>query len=519
MKRRKTLVMMTIIISLFFLPIPLTNSLQTNHPQTNQLYTVDDEGDGDFTSIQTAIQQAQSGDIIHIYSGTYEENLTINQPQLTIEGKPYELGSGNDENQPIIQGLHTGHVINIYADETTISDLIIHNSGSSYFDAGIGIYSNKNTITSNGITNNFYGIILNNCSTNTITGNYILANTMDGIYLAATQQNSITDNIIKENGFQGMFLYETNHNQITENTLNLNGKDGIQLRDKCNHNEIMKNTIHSNNIDGIKIWMKENNQNIIKKNTIYSNGWNGIHLMNGEYNHILENDITLNLFNGIHIGESSNNIIARNTIQDNKEQGIMILFESSVNNKFYYNNIINDNAYDNGNNQWNNDADSAGNYWSYYTGTDENQDGIGDVPYSILGNNNQDNYPIMNQLTPPATPNKPTGLMIGTVGKTYTYTTMATDTGPIQYGWDWDGDYTVDEWTPFYETNQPCETSHTYTTNGAFQISVKAMNTYGFQSEWSEPITVTMPKSKQTHHSFFDFINALLQFITKNHLF
>ena len=34
------------------------------------------------------------------------------------------------------------------------------------------------------------------------------------------------------------------------------------------------------------------------------------------------------------------------------------------------------------------------NYWSDYSGTDANRDGVGDTPY-IIDSNNQDNYPII----------------------------------------------------------------------------------------------------------------------------
>ena len=38
---------------------------------------------------------------------------------------------------------------------------------------------------------------------------------------------------------------------------------------------------------------------------------------------------------------------------------------------------------------------SGGNYWNDYNGTDNNGDGIGETPY-IINEDNQDNYPLMN---------------------------------------------------------------------------------------------------------------------------
>jgi len=49
------------------------------------------------------------------------------------------------------------------------------------------------------------------------------------------------------------------------------------------------------------------------------------------------------------------------------------------------------------------DNGSEGNYWSNYNGTDSNGDGVGDTPY-VIDENNQDNYPLMEQFIIPEFP-------------------------------------------------------------------------------------------------------------------
>ena len=106
----------------------------------------------------------------------------------------------------------------------------------------------------------------------------------------------------------------------------------------------------------------------------------------------------------------SNNIITKNWIYGNCGEGIFITPISD--NNTLYNNVIQDDAIDYGNNTWNitktmgtNIVDGpfiAGNYWALYDGLDNDMDGIGDtqIPYNASGNivNGGDFLPLLDTI-------------------------------------------------------------------------------------------------------------------------
>jgi len=476
--------------------------------------TVDDEGDGNFTSIQAAINNALPGDKIKVFSGIYNGSLQVNTNGIIIEGIDQELGLGEDEGLPIVDGVYSGDVIIITADNIVIRNLIIRNSGQNLFDAGIQIYSDYNTISRCVFYGNRYGININLHDNNIITENIITLNSADGIIIFSSKGNTISNNNISDNELQGIFLLDADQNLINDNIINLNGNDGVHISEFCQYNEISQNTINLNGIDGVKMFFNDNSDNVILDNIINYNVWNGIHFLDGHDNQILSNKIYANHYNGIHFGNADENKIIGNTISYSSNEGIFIS-DFSRDNEIYYNNIIFNSAKDKGGNIWNNEYPLGGNHWTYYSGIDANGDGIGDTPFLVPGGDNVDNFPIMQPVTSPNIPNRPKGRAIVETDKVYTYSTSTTDSNndSFQYGWDWNGDKVADQWTDFYFSGEKCEISHIWDENGTFIVYVSARDIRGMVSEWSGGLTVIVPRKKaslETPYNLFKYNFNLL---------
>ena len=95
---------------------------------------------------------------------------------------------------------------------------------------------------------------------------------------------------------------------------------------------------------------------------------------------------------------------------------------------------------------------------------------------------------------PPVKPVKPSGLSSGDIDVSYTYSTSSTDPNydNIRYGWDWNNDGVVDEWTGYYSSSSVISTSHSWSSGGIYYIKVKAEDEYGAQSDFSTSLMVTV---------------------------
>jgi subtilisin family serine protease len=121
----------------------------------------------------------------------------------------------------------------------------------------------------------------------------------------------------------------------------------------------------------------------------------------------------------------------------------------------------------------------------------------------------------------PEKPDAPMGSNSGNVGEYYNYTVSSVDVDndDIYFMFDWD-DGNFSDWLGPYVSNEECVASNNWTEEGEYEIRVKARDDFGLESEWSDPLVITMPKS---YHSFLELfiqfieshpiINRILQFL------
>ncbi|UCE37523.1 MAG: right-handed parallel beta-helix repeat-containing protein [Thermoplasmata archaeon] len=288
-----------------------------------------------------------------------------------------------------IDGITVGGIILV-----NCSLITINNVGMAYTDVGIELgYSNSIRITNSSFSNNYYGIYLQKSSGNTLSDNDVLNNEY-GIIVWSSPGNVMTANSIYSNNWYGIYLEWSTGNSIAYNSIHSNNRDGIVLRSTSDGNIISNNNV-SNNNGGI--WLREScKYNTIDNNTIHSNDGYGVFIRWCSNNTVIYNNITCNTEYGIYMESSEQNNILHNN---------------------FINNIAFPQAYDNGNNTWNNTYPSGGNYWSdldepgedaYDDFQGENQDmvgsdgivdngsaqGGGKNPY-IISEYDQDNYPLI----------------------------------------------------------------------------------------------------------------------------
>ncbi len=137
MQRKTVFLLYAIILVLSFTRI----SFQFIKPvQAARTWAVDDDRPADFSSIQEAINAANSGDTIYVKAGTYNENVVVNKTVSLI---------GEDRSNTVIDGNGAGTGILVTASYVTVENFAVRNC-----EIGIKVESNDNIISSNHVFSN-----------------------------------------------------------------------------------------------------------------------------------------------------------------------------------------------------------------------------------------------------------------------------------------------------------------------------------------------------------------------------
>ena len=108
---------------------------------------------------------------------------------------------------------------------------------------------------------------------------------------------------------------------------------------------------------------------------------------------------------------------------------------------------------------------------------------------------------------PPLKPAAPEGINSGRIDEEYTYTasTIDPDEDELFYQFDW-GNGEFSEWIGPYNSDDIAEATYTWTEKGDYEIRVKAKDEFGFESQWSDQLPISMPKNRALILPFLNFL-------------
>ena len=111
---------------------------------------------------------------------------------------------------------------------------------------------------------------------------------------------------------------------------------------------------------------------------------------------------------------------------------------------------------------------------------------------------------------PPDKPLKPTGPTEGNHKKAYYYSSSTTDIDgdEIYYIFDW-GDGNISELIGPFTSGEKVGLNYSWQNKGSYQVRVKAKDNKGDQSEWSDPLVVSMPKNNILKYRFSEFYKII----------
>jgi nitrous oxidase accessory protein len=336
--------------------------------------------------LQAAIDQAGSGDVIHLSSGIYRGNFILRQ-SLTLSG---DTGA-------ILDGGGFGDTLRVTAPDVVVRGLSIRNWGDDLTAMNAGIFVEpaavRVLIENNNLQGDVTGIWLERSSGawvlhNRVEGNTTMRSadrgngiqlnlvtdvevrgnevwhTRDGLYIISSQNNLLIDNTLHDVRYGVHYMYS--HTNTVENNRARNTRAGfafMQSRELTVINNVSENSqdygillnfITDSLIKGNRV------DSVVQKRDKQVSGAEGkaLFVYNSLFNRI-DNNCFSNSQIGVHLtAGSENNTVVNNSFVHNAIQVKYVASRTQ---------------------QWS--SEGQGNYWSNYLGWDTDSNGLGDVPF------------------------------------------------------------------------------------------------------------------------------------------
>ncbi len=300
----------TLAIAFLLIPFASINGIDIFSLNNNGILYVGGSGPNNYTSIQSAIDDAKDGYIIYVYPGYYNESIVINKSIALI-------GIIENGEKPVIHGNENNITVLVEANNCTINGFVILNGR-----VGLEIINSNYVLVKN--------INIVGCS-------------QSGVWLHNSFYNTISNSEIIETKNVGMSIRNSSYNVITQNFISKNKDNGIVIFDDSNHNIISYNIL-TENCDGIDGWSLENC--IISFNHVYGNRQYGIGVLESSNISILNNTIHDHNYKGLMLNECSNCLVYNNEMYRN-QVGVSIEATTRPSEPAHDNIVTNNNIHEN----------------------------------------------------------------------------------------------------------------------------------------------------------------------------
>lgn len=324
------------------------------------------------------IAAATAGDTLVIPEGVYHEHIRIDKP-LTLEA----------QGRVVLDGDASGDIVEITAPDVTLRGFVIRNTGIDLDkeNCAVRVTAARATIQDNVLDDILFGIDLREAPDSRVLNNRIggkkldIARRGDGLRLwrsdrAVVEGNTIHDGrdailwyssgvTVRDNTAYdcryGLHLMFSDNITITGNTLTRNSV-GVYLMYSTGIEISRNRLIQNRGPSGYGIGLKEADQFSIRDNLIVANR-SGAYIDGSPFTHAKPGEFTGNTFAYNDVGvtflpSAKGNELAENNFIDNIDQVCVAGRGNLEANQFW--------------------KDDRGNFWSDYTGYDQNADGVGD---------------------------------------------------------------------------------------------------------------------------------------------